>query len=61
MCLKQYFIQHGIIYQTSCIRTSQQNARVERKHKHILNIARSLRFQGNLPIQFWGECVLTAG
>jgi len=61
MCLKDHFLQHGIIHQTSCTGTPQQNGRVEHKHRHILNVARSLRFQGNLLIKLWGECVLAAG
>ena len=61
ICLKSYFLDQGIIFQTSCTGTPQQNGRVERKHQHIMNVARALRFQGSLPIKFWGECVLTAG
>lgn len=60
-CLGNYFSKHGIVHETSCVGTPQQNGRVECKHRHILNVARALRFQANLSIKFWGECILTAG
>lgn len=60
MCLSSYFNEKGIIHQTSCVATPQQNGRVERKHRHILNIARALLFQAGLPIKFWGEAISTA-
>nr|GMD29358.1 uncharacterized protein LOC109148506 [Ipomoea batatas] len=50
--------QKGIIHQTSCTYTPQQNSRVERKHGHLLTTTRVLKFQGCLLDQFWGECVL---
>jgi len=31
-CMKNYFLENGIIFQTSCTGTPQQNGRVERKH-----------------------------
>ncbi|XP_074306218.1 uncharacterized protein LOC141641459 [Silene latifolia] len=55
-----YFFQNGIKFETSCVGTPQQNGRVERKHRHILNVARALRFQANLPNSFWGECILSS-
>lgn len=42
----------GIVHQTSFPYTPQQNGIVERKHKHILEVTRALRFQAELPMQF---------
>ncbi|GJY21662.1 pyridoxal 5'-phosphate synthase-like subunit PDX1.2, partial [Tanacetum coccineum] len=45
-----------IVHQKSIPYTPQQNGVVERKHRHLLETARAIRFQANLPIQFWGHC-----
>ena len=50
----------GTIHQTSCTDTPEQNGVAERKHRHIVETARSLLLSASVPSEFWGEAVLTA-
>lgn len=57
---KQFMSTHGILHQTSCPNTTQQNGIAERKNRHIIETARTLLIQANVPLRFWRDTVLTS-
>ncbi|KAG7536916.1 GAG-pre-integrase domain [Arabidopsis suecica] len=57
---KEHLASHGIIHQTSCPYTPQQNGVSERKNRHLMEVARSIMFHTNVPKRFWSDAVMTA-
>lgn len=55
-----FFAKHGILHQTTCPYTPQQNGRVERRHRTLLEMTRALKFQSCFPDSFWEYCLLTS-
>ena len=55
-----FMSQHGILHQSSCTHTSQQNRIAERKNRHLIETARTLLLHYHGPFRFWGDVVLTA-
>ncbi|XP_070049638.1 uncharacterized protein [Nicotiana tomentosiformis] len=43
-----------------CPIATHQNGVAERKHRHLLEVARAFKFQGHNLMEFWGHCVLAA-
>jgi len=56
--MTNFFVSKGIIHQTTCVNTPQQNSIVERKHDHLLDVARVLMIQSHLPKIFWSYFVI---
>ena len=58
--LRHFFNEKGVVHESSCINTPQQNEVVERKMRHLLNVTITLLHHSNVPKSFWGEAVLAA-
>ncbi|KAI5313775.1 hypothetical protein L3X38_042951 [Prunus dulcis] len=55
-----YFQQHGIIHETTCPQTPQQNGVAERKNRHLLETARALLISTHVPRHHWDDAIVTA-
>ena len=60
IAVNTYFSNRGIIHESSCVNTPQQNGLAERRLGYTLATARSLLFQAHMPNNYWGEAVMTA-
>lgn len=44
---------NGILHQTSCSHSPQQNGVSKRKHRHIVETSLSLLYRSHLPYNYW--------
>ncbi|KAJ0511171.1 putative protein kinase RLK-Pelle-DLSV family [Helianthus annuus] len=58
--MKQFFKTKGLIHQTSCAHTPEQNGVSERKNRIILEMTRALLIESQVPKSFWPEAVATS-
>jgi hypothetical protein len=55
-----FLAEEGTPAQFSCPGAHAQNGVAERKHRHLLEMARALMIAASLPSHFWAEVVSTA-
>lgn len=56
----KFLRDNGIIHQLSCPHTPEQNGCAERKHRHMVEIARTLLVASKVPHEFWVDAFATA-
>ncbi|CAH9077265.1 unnamed protein product [Cuscuta europaea] len=57
---QNHFLKCGILFRKSCPDTPAQNGVAERKHRHLLELARTLLQEAKLPPTFWVDALYTA-
>ena len=60
MPLSSFMSSHGILHQSSCDYTPQQNGVAERKNRHLVETTRTLLLHHKVPQRFWGDAILPA-
>ena len=54
-----FLSSHGVLHQSSCAYTPQQNGVVERKNRHLVETTHTLLLHHTTQC-FWGDAILTA-
>ena len=57
---KNFCSENGISHTFSSLRTPQQNRVVERKNRTLVEMARTMLYEYNLPLYFWAEAINTS-
>ena len=52
-----YLTNHGILHETTCPQTPQQNGVAERKNRHLLETACSLLIGASVPCSSWNVVI----
>ena len=55
-----FMSSHGILHQSSCAYTPQQNGVAERRNRHLVEIALTLLLHNKIPQRLWGDAILAA-
>lgn len=58
--LQHFLKEQGIVHQTTCSNTPQQNGVAERKNRHLLEVVRASLIEAHMPLQYWGEALTSA-
>lgn len=58
--LKDFLRKEGIDVQYTVGYAPEQNGTAERKNRHLMEMARCMLIDGNLPNKYWGEAICTA-
>lgn len=59
LTFKPFCFEHGILHQTSCPHTPQQNGVAERKYRNIVETGLALLYKSHLPLNYWSYAFST--
>nr|KYP63600.1 Retrovirus-related Pol polyprotein from transposon TNT 1-94 [Cajanus cajan] len=58
--LSSFLSSQGVLHQSTCPHTPQQNGIAERKNRHLVETVRTLMLNTNVPVHHWGDAILTS-